>query len=135
MFPRRSWLFGRFSDAFGKIRPQFDLQEWRAEGSDCDDFEELAVFYAHFLHRLQQGMERQRAKDQNEEPPEEAALAFGSFEYLIGGDKTRGHAINVAVIEEGTRATDPRLVFFEPQTGREVDISEGEIWSCLEIRF
>lgn len=136
VFPSSEWLFGAFARSLAILRTQFELSEWQAEAGDCDDFEDLAVFYARFLHRRELALEREAARAQAEEPPAAAAIAFGSFEYLIGGLEggleENGHAINCAVVSESGR---PALVFFEPQSGERVDLTPSEICSCLEIRF
>jgi hypothetical protein len=121
VFPAKWWLFGKFADDLGEMRLQFGLEKWRPEDGDCDDFAELACFYARFLHR--------RTWNPGEE---RAAIAFGEFDYCREGLVQNGHAINCAIVFENGA---PRLVFMEPQSGKEVDLSQEEICSCFGVLF
>jgi hypothetical protein len=140
VFPSRDWVFRAFSKAWGQFRQPFLEDGWQAELGDCDDFADGAAFYARWLHRLDFALERKAAKELGEYPPVQvtagAAIAFGTFEYLVGGeDPNKAHAINCAIVSEHGKA---ELVFFEPQApaGRNrVDLTPEETWSCLEIRF
>ncbi len=133
VFPSVGWLFITFAQSLAVVRPQFALSEWQEDDGDCDDFEDLAVFYARFLHRREMTLEREAARAAQEEPPALAAIAFGSFEYVIGANEANGaHAINCAIVNSNGA---PGLVFFEPQNGQRVDLTPSEICSCQEIRF
>lgn len=124
VFPNGDWLFGTFAAGFAEARASFLPAGYEPEVSDCDDFAELAVVYSHLLHRLSV---RKNAALSGK------AIAFGSFDYFLGGDYFKGaHAINVAIVAPNGA---PELVFFEPQSGKRVDLSKEEICSCLEVRF
>jgi hypothetical protein len=128
VLPSRAWVFGAFAEAFATMRQQFELQAWEADRADCDDFADLAAWYAHFLRRIDFNLERKRARDLND-PPADGAIAFGTFSYI--DEEIGAHMINFAIIHESGRAD---IVFIEPQTGKQVDLSQGEICSCQEIR-
>ena len=55
------------------------------------------------------------------------AAAFGEMFYTTS--KNTGHAINLFIIGNG------RIVFFEPQTGREIKLTDEEINSIVHIRM
>lgn len=123
VFPQQDWLFGAFAAGLFEMRLQFGLSKWEAEDSDCDDFAELAGFYARFLHRRSVTAGR-AAKG--------TAVAFGTFQYLIEDNLLQAHAINCAVVFESGAA---RLVFMEPQSGKRVDLSHEEVCSCFGVLF
>lgn len=87
--------------------------KYAEEVRDCDDFARFAASVAQLWN----------AKSENEGH----ALAFGEFWYVK--DNGDAHAINVALVEGG------KVVFFEPQTQRIVELTESEKWSAKMIRF
>ena len=114
--PTREWFLGKFARAFGRLLWAAKLVAWIQNRFDCDDFARLAAALAGILHKLS-----------SKQP---TGLAVGEFWYQrAGGDN---HAIAVAIVEE---AGDWDLVFMEPQTQRELKLTEEEIQSCIAYRF
>lgn len=110
--PARDFIFGDFAKAFESLKQSLGANEYKAEANDCDDFTDLAVWYARFLHA------RGRTAD---------SIAFGSFIYTR--DSGDCHSICCAIVD------GPTLVFFEPQNSKQVHLSQTEIYSCSEARF
>lgn len=81
---------------------------------NCDNFASLFYAFAQICH----------AKSNR---PEQG-IAVGELFYFIGGDKTKGHAINVAVTDKG-------IVAIEPQTGRIQELTKAEKEGAWFIRF
>ena len=54
-------------------------------------------------------------------------FAVGVLFYCVGGDSTKGHAINWALTE------DVGLVFIEPQTGKQVELTKEEFDSICFV--
>jgi len=81
---------------------------------DCDDFARLAAAFAQISHYL---------SDCEDKPQ---GLAFGEFWY----DSELGpHAVNIILIE------DSEAIWYEPQTGKELNLTDEEKESCCHIRF
>lgn len=115
--PALDWLLNDFSRAFTEFRNKM-IGLYANGESDCDDFAECAVFFAHYLHR------------HTPNRPAECALAFGEFWYQPS--PATSHAINVVVC----RVDDVlRLVFYEPQTAQQVHLTQKEISSCWYVRL
>lgn len=112
--PSSAWLFGAFASAFERLKANLGSNNYVPEINDCDDFATLAYWYIRHLHRIQSS-------------PKETSIAFGTMVYAR--DAGGLHAINIAITEAG------KPVFFEPQTSREVQLSETEIFLCSDIRI
>lgn len=112
--PDRIWLFSTFGGAFERFKQSLGTNQYVPDSNDCDDFTDLAVWYARFLH----------AKNKTAD-----SIAFGSFVY----EKDSGgcHSICAAIVND----PEPTLVFFEPQNSTEANLSNQEICSCEEARF
>lgn len=112
--PTEAWVKGAF---WGGLRPFLTaISDYWLEVWDCDNFAQAAALYASILH----------AKSKRRR--EGTALLFGEFWY--DRDSGGGHAINFTIVYDGAY----RLIFFEPQTGEIVQISESERASCLGYR-
>jgi len=101
--PTKKWLL-KVARIHAKRRGQ-----WR-KAFDCDDFAMSLKLKAQELHA--------------EVSTEVDGLAVGVMFYMQDG--SGGHAINWAVNKSG-------LYFVEPQTGREVCLSESESRSCYFV--
>jgi hypothetical protein len=112
--PDRKWLFAEFGAALESFKASLGSNQYTPESNDCDDFTDLAVWYARFLHA--------RAKTAD-------SIAFGSFIYTR--DSGDCHSICCAIVND----PDPTLVFFEPQNSTEAFLTQQEIQSCAEARF
>ena len=111
--PKASWLTGTFYDFYKGWRFEHNLNEWTMK-NDCDNFASLFYAFAQICH----------AKSNRSEQ----GIAVGELFYFIGGDKTKGHAINVALTDKG-------IIAIEPQTGRIQELTKAEKEGAWFIRF
>ncbi len=81
---------------------------------NCDNFASLFYAFSQICH----------AKSNREEQ----GIAVGELFYFIGGDKNRGHAINIAMTDKG-------LIAIEPQNGRIQELTKAEKESAWVVRF
>lgn len=81
---------------------------------NCDNFASLFYAFAQICH----------AKSNREEQ----GIAVGELFYFIGGDKTKGHAINIALTDKG-------IIAIEPQNGRIQELTKAEKESAWFVRF
>lgn len=109
--PTSKWLLTSFYDYFLKWLSQNDLTEWRLK-FDCDNFACLYYAFAHACH--------------TKSNRKEEGIAVGEMWYEPGNGGA--HAINIACTEKG-------VIYIEPQTGKEVELTEPEKESCWFIRF
>lgn len=110
--PTETWLLNDFKEATIANLKKLGIDTYAKEANDCDDF----AWTVAGLARI--GNARQGCKK---------ALAFGVFAYKT--DEGGLHAINFSVVRVG--ANDYRLIFIEPQTGCEVELSRSERTNCL----
>lgn len=110
--PTTNFLTGKFYNFYKNWLSEHNIDTWQAKW-DCDNFSSTYYTFTQICHanagRNEQG------------------ISVGEFFYKIGGNGT-GHAINIAVTEKG-------VIFIEPQTGKEVGLSEEEMLSCPLVRF
>lgn len=111
--PKASWLTGKFYEFYKGWRYDHNLNEW-ANRNDCDNFASLFYTFSQICH----------AKGNRSEQ----GIAVGEMFYFIGGDKNRGHAINIAI-------TDVGVIAIEPQTGEIVKLTKAEKESSWFVRF
>lgn len=109
--PTRRWLLEDFWAWFYERRLELGLMKW-TRNNDCDNFARAYAQYAADCHAL--------TSDQTE------GLAVGEFYYrqASGG----GHAIVIAL-------TDVGVIYIEPQTGKQLELTQEEIGSCFFVRF
>lgn len=81
---------------------------------NCDNFASLFYAFSQICH----------AKSNRSEQ----GIAVGELFYFIGGDKTKGHAINIAMTDKG-------LIAIEPQNGRIQELTKAEKESAWFVRF
>ena len=106
--PTREWVLGEFSVALRRNLELLGADKYTAERHDCDDFARLAWAMAGLCHNLTS--------------TRKSALAFGLLTYTT--DAGGGHAINFAVVHNAKGERE--IMFFEPQTQREVYLSQQE---------
>jgi hypothetical protein len=109
--PTKRWLLEDFWVWFYERRLELGLMKW-TRNNDCDNFARAYAQYAADCHAL--------TSNQTE------GLAVGEFYYrpASGG----GHAIVIALTDEG-------VIFIEPQTGKQLQLTQEEISSCFFVRF
>jgi hypothetical protein len=109
--PSKDWVLNEFSNSFLSFLKFLGADEYASEKNDCDDFSRLAACLAQILHhRTSQEIK--------------TGLAIGEFWYRI--DSGGAHAINFIIYLD----TTPKIMFYEPQTRKEVFLSETEKQSC-----
>jgi len=116
--PSRSWVFNEFATSLKSVLSYFKTSVWMNENNDCDNFAICAAWLAQTLHS-------------NTNKFSGTGLAIGEFFYK--SELLKGlHAINFAIIKEDGEL---KLVFFEPQTGEELNLSMEERMSCYFWRI
>lgn len=85
---------------------------------DCDKFADFARSLLKLKHGIAQGFS----------PDTPEGVTCGMLAYAIGGDRQRGHCINVIVTERGVEC-------WEPQTQQFVTLSEAERHSAWLVQF
>jgi hypothetical protein len=111
---KKKYLLENFYDWYRKFMFSQDVIKWDSR-FDCDDFAALyrsLIQLAHF-----------QAKGNNDE-----GVAVGEVFFWQEGNPDKGHAINCGMTEEG-------LIFFEPQTGKQLHLSNEELASIFFVRF
>ena len=116
--PSKNWIINTLGPTLRNFQAQLGVNTWTEDVQDCDDFARLAAAYVQFLHYRTLGQIRK------------SALSFGEVFYVTkeGG----GHAINIAIV--GTKGNE-EVIFFEPQTGKIVELTLKERDSIYYIRF
>ncbi|HEY1109137.1 MAG TPA: hypothetical protein VGE76_10910 [Opitutaceae bacterium] len=112
--PTRDWLLGPFWAWFQKDRWARGLTKWERR-NDCDNFARAYAQAAQDCHALSNGSDQE-------------GVAVGEFFYTQA--KGGGHAIVAAFVD-----SPARLIFIEPQTGREVTLTPEEQASAFFVRF
>ena len=97
-----------------------DIIKWYPN-FDCDDYSTSMRLHAALFFKQYYSFPEEYT------PPE--AIAVGEVFYLIDGHKNKGHAINFFI--------DPgyNIVFFEPQNGKIVELTQAEKESIFMIRI
>lgn len=86
------------------------LGEWVEESRDCDDFALSTMSLMRLFHSYKNP---------------KSSLSVGYFQYTQ--DTGGVHAINVAIVENS------EVLFFEPQSGRQLRLTTKEIKSCSRL--
>ena len=110
--PTRSWLLGPFAKYYKEMCVALGTTKWTTK-NDCDDFAALYRLLAHQCFFIDNKADTE-------------SIAVGEVWYYP--DSGGGHAINFALIDEDT------LIFIEPQTCEEVQLSKSEIKSIAYAR-
>lgn len=106
--PTRRWVLNEFAKTLDEEMQFKGVGKYKKDAFDCDNYAGMAWQHAQVLHA-------------RTSPNSGKGLAFGMWCYTTrhGG----GHAINFAVVLEDGQ---PQLMFFEPQTGKEVQLIREE---------
>lgn len=114
--PTSVWLERQFYPWFWEWRAQMGLKAYSRK-NDCDNFARAAAQAAQDCHALTNAGPGAKA----------AGVAVGEFWYR----KSMGemHAVNVGIFDTGGRR------FFEPQTGKFLELTPEEIASCVFYYF
>jgi hypothetical protein len=113
--PTTAWLLGPFWSWYQGRRFELGLHKW-TRANDCDNSARAYCQAAADCHASTMGS--------SDKAPEGVAVG----EYFYTKDSGGGHAIVVAVTEKG-------IIYIEPQTGVEINLSDMEKLSCMFVRF
>lgn len=116
--PTEEWVLKSFYPAFKKDLFENNNVVYRPEANDCDDYSLYAIAFA----------KRYFNRGRTVKMP----IAFGEFVYRVK-NSTNNHAINIVAIQRGN--SDQEIMFFEPQTGRFIELTEEEKFSGYFVRF
>lgn len=109
--PTERWVLGPFSDAFLKFLQILDVNGYKPEAFDCDDFARAAAFFAGVCHVKTEGRKV-------------AALAFNKFLFQ---SKSGPHCLNIVFTNE----QDGGIMYYEPQTRTKAELASAEEQSCF----
>lgn len=113
-----NWLQNTFYASFKKELFDKGVTQWDAH-FDCDKFAQ------YFTSLLQVAYYVANFYSWNTSE----SLAVGQLYYLIGGKQNQGHAINIIYKDDGG------FLFFEPQSGQFVALSDAELKSIFFVKF
>lgn len=117
--PTRDWVVIELGDAVRKSIKTAGLV-YEEEQNDCDDFSIFGYWIAFTAMML--------AKQKHRQAGLKTGLAVGLFGYVQ--DNGVGHAICFAIVREDGNL---KMVFIEPQSGREKILSQNEKDNCLIV--
>lgn len=100
--PTKEILLGAFKEKWVAQKQDYELRY------DCDDFA--------FAYKIES--QKKHACGDTETDGQAIGVVF----YLVDGNPMKGHAINWADTDQG-------LIYIEPQTGEEVELTTGELAS------
>lgn len=115
--PNTKWLQSTFYKRFHADLFDKGIIKWDAK-FDCDKY---AKYFTSLL-QIDYFVENFYSREDSE------SLAVGEIYYNIKGEKGNGHAINIVYSNGG-------FLFFEPQTGKYVELSAAEVESVFFIKF
>jgi len=114
--PTRDWI----QDSFGRYwhnRKRLENIRWTNGSQVCFHIAQLAAAFAGLCH------------DATTHRPKDTAFLFGEWWYKR--EDRPNHAVNFSMVyEEGQE----RLVWFEPQLGRLMELSDYERTNCIFLR-
>jgi hypothetical protein len=109
--PTTDYLLGKFYEFYRAWMSEHSLGVWTAK-YDCDNFASTFYTFAQICHFKSKRPEQ--------------GIAVGELYYFIDGGG--GHVVNMAITEKG-------LIIIEPQTGKEVELTETEKENAMLIHF
>lgn len=115
--PKREWVRGNFYRLYKSWLSRHGLHTWKSY-HDCDNKAETFSTFASFCHAKTMTAREREGKETYQ------GIAVGVVYYLIGGNKNKGHAINIIYTQNG-------IEFLEPQNGRFQNLTQKEkdsIW-------
>lgn len=104
--PTEKWIKSQYSSQLSAFIAKNHLIWGKDSENDCDKYSQYGLAVGHIIHH--------RVKDK----PKETALTIGEFIYM---PTATGHAINFFIALDKDKK--PKLVFYEPQTQRVVDLN------------
>jgi len=113
---KKSYWSGTFYRKFSKELSKLKIAAWLNK-HDCDNKAGLFMQLAQIPHA--------KSGDNKAE-----GVPVGEFWYAT--DEGGGHAINIIIIE---RKGQPKVVFFEPQSGFYTSLSDAEKKSAMLVKF
>ena len=108
--PSRKWISGRFYNLYRSWLFKHNRDRW-VEYSDCDNFAFMFMVFASLCHAKTMDARKRMGQTVYQ------GISVGVIFYKI--EKTGGHAINFIHTEKG-------IEFFEPQTGKWVNLTDKE---------
>lgn len=116
--PSEDWVVNTFARSYASFLFNMKSAKYVSEENDCDKFAVFAYAFAHILHH------------NTPNKLTKTGLTFGEYWYMQ--DTGGGHAINIAVVKDhGTN----KVIFFEPQTQKQVQLSDMEKSFVKFVRF
>lgn len=109
--PTKRWILGPFSEAFSNRLIDDGVSVPRTNANDCDDFAYRAWDFAKILNTRSN--------------PSDLAIAFGVLVFYPDNANGIGHAINFAIV-----SNEGEIMFYEPQTRKELILSTSEHYLC-----
>lgn len=122
LLPSNRWVLDIFSAAWDATKRVLDIVAYEPDMNDCDDYARMCAGYAQLLNN--------RTLRENKALPR-SALAFGEFWYM---SPMGAHAINAYFYQEEVGG-DILLGTFEPQTGKPVELTRQQIYTCSLFRL
>lgn len=107
-----AWITNKFAPAFNQFKKDLNVEVYKPDSNDCDDFASLARVFIRALY------------SQNHT---NSSVLFGEIAYKP--DSGGKHVTNFFVNE------DRKVIFFSPQGSRIEQLSETEIKSIFEVVF
>jgi hypothetical protein len=114
--PSEEWVTDKLPNILWNFIHDLKQTKYIEESNDCDDFAKMAAAFTHLLHSNTPNREKN------------TGLAFGEFYYKINGDPKLGHAINFSLVK--SKGGFIKLLFFDPQTFKIVNLNQKELESC-----
>ncbi len=112
-----NWMKSQFYDYFRSDLFSKGIVKWDKK-FDCDKF---AKYFAALI-QVKYFVDNFQSWNPGE------SLAVGEIYYKVGGNDKKGHAINCVYLKNG-------FMFFEPQTGQFVDLSDVEKKSVFLVKI
>lgn len=119
--PNTPWLRGKFWNTYRSWAMKNFVMKWQTF-DDCDNkaalFQVLiCIAHSHAMQKRDNGMKMTAQ-----------GIAVGTMDYLIGGDKKKGHCINIFI-------SGGEVKFLEPQNGKVLKLTQKEKDSCWHVRL
>ena len=114
--PQRTWLLNTFSIYFNYTMESLKVKKY-ANANDCD--KHAALYWLISCY-----------SNYRTDPPPAKSLSIAEIFYYIKGNKSRNHAINMAIVSD-----KDEIIFIEPQTSMQVFLSKEEMDSIYFVMF
>lgn len=124
LLPSDQWVRETFSAAWEETKRVLGIAVYEPDMNDCDDYARMCAGYAQLLNN-------RTIRESKSPVMPRAALAFGEFWYV---SPQGAHAIN-AYFYQKVQGGDIFLGTFEPQTGKPVELTRQQIYTCSLFRL